>query len=147
MCHIQGPQVAGGPVILLNIWFGFTQAAVTSPHQSHESHPVILGRAADRSWYILQRCRGYHRPLRVMMWGEGINDDDIKGRPAFCVAVSPPRLQAVTPPFSPAVALFSLTWCWETCWFEIDLDLDITGNPTETLKALHPFPAFYHYLN
>lgn len=64
---------------------------MTSPHQSHESHPVILlcaAAAADRGWYTLQRRGGYPRPLRVMMLGEGINDDDIKGRPAFCAALS-----------------------------------------------------------
>lgn len=34
------PQVAGGCVIPLHVWFGFIQAAVSSPHRSHESHPV-----------------------------------------------------------------------------------------------------------
>lgn len=87
------PLVAGGFVGLLSIWFGLAQAAVTSPRQSHESHPVILGRAADRSWYTLQRRAGYPRLLRVMMLGEGINDDDIKGWPALCGALCPPHLR------------------------------------------------------
>ena len=124
-CELQCHRLQVGRVILLNIWFGFTQAPVTSPHQSHESHPVILGRAADRSWYTLQRRGGYPRLLRVMMLGEGINDDDIKGRPAFCAALSPPQPhphpQALTLLFARAVGLVS------ACWFEMILTLISQG--------------------
>lgn len=57
------PQVAGGCIILVNIWFDFIQAAVTFLHRSHESHQVNLARATDWSWYILQ-TRGYPQLLR-----------------------------------------------------------------------------------
>ncbi len=43
------------------------------------------------------------------MLGEGINDDDIKGRPGLWEALSLPHPWALPPLFSPAVGLFTLT--------------------------------------
>lgn len=85
------PQVAGGIVILLNIWFGFAQAAVTSLHQSHESHPVNLGQAADWSWYTSEAWRipptaeGYDVGRGNKWWW-------YQRKSAFCL----PGLQATT---------------------------------------------------
>lgn len=94
------PQVAGGIVILLNIWFGFTQAAVTSLHQSHESHPVNLGQAADWSWYTSEAWRipptaeGYDVGRGNKWWW-------YQRKSAFCALLSLPGLQAMTALFFP----------------------------------------------
>lgn len=72
------------------------------------------------------------------MWREGINDDGIKERPDFCAAFSLPLPQALTPLFSPAVSLFSLTNDDK----KHEYALGITGNPVESFTSLTYITSF-----
>lgn len=97
MCHTQGSTATGcrwicNPAKTFDIVFA--PAAVAAPHRRPHAKSHSQSGPSRRREPKLQRREG------VMMRGEGINDDGIKGRPAFRTALSLPPPRALAPLFS-----------------------------------------------